>query len=612
MRLRALGVIRDAVLELGPGLTVVTGETGAGKTMVVTGLGLLFGGRADSAAVRGGQASASVEGRLRVDPTSPVADRARDAGGELEDDELILSRTVTAEGRSRADLGGRSVPVGVLGELAEHLIAVHGQSDQLRLRSTVQQRQALDRFAGPAHADLLAEYRQTWRRLRTLTDELDAIRSHARARLQEAELLRLGLAEVDRVDPKPLEDVELRAEAQRLGHAEELQAAAALAHVALSGDAGSAAGDADAASLLNAARRGLDSVRHHDPQLAALADRLGEVAVHITDIAAECAGYAESVESDPARLAAVEDRRAVIGALVRAHGDDVAAVLDWARTAGLRLLELDGDDDRLAEMSEQCALLQSRLGVMAARISQARTVAAEDLAKAVTAELADLAMPDARLDVAVEQRPAEPAQSGALEVDTGTGPRWLVATADGVDDVELLLAPHPGAPARPVAKGASGGELSRVMLGIEVVLGAADPVPTFVFDEVDSGVGGTAALGIGRRLARLARTSQVVVVTHLPQVAAYADRHLLVRKETDGHVTESGVRVLDQAERVRELARMLGGMADSETARAHAEELLAAARSDAAAPARAPARAAARSVGAAVGRNRSARGTIDR
>ncbi len=283
---------------------------------------------------------------------------------------------------------------------------------------------------------------------------------------------------------------------------------------------------------------------------------------------------------------------------------------------GLRLLELDGDDDRLVEMTEHCRVLRAQLGELAGRLSRARTVAAEELGRAVSAELAELAMPDARLEVAVEQRSAEAEQAGALQVDTGSGPRWLLAGAEGVDDVELLLAPHPGAPPRPVAKGASGGELSRVMLGIEVVLGAADPVPTFVFDEVDSGVGGSAALGIGRRLARLARTSQVLVVTHLPQVAAYADRHLLVRKETDGHVTESGVRVLDPDERVRELARMLGGMADSDTAQAHAEELLAAARTDAATEARAVVRPSARTASGGrqatgAGRDRRTRGTID-
>lgn len=599
MRLRGLGVIRDAVLDLGPGLTVVTGETGAGKTMVVTGLGLLMGGRADAAVVREGQPSASVEGRLAVPADGPVARRAQEAGGELDDgDVLIVSRSVSSEGRSRAHVGGRSVPVGLLGELAEDLVTVHGQSDQLRLKSTARQREALDRFAGADLAGPLAEYRTGWRRLRALDAELEEITTRARERAQEAELLRLGLAEVERVDPKPGEDAELREEAQRLGHAEELRGAAALAHVALAGDPDAGGREqADVVALVAQARRSLDQVRAHDPVLAQLADRLGEVAVFVADVAAECASYAEEVESDPARLAAVEERRAVLSGLTRAYGETIDAVLEWARRASLRLLELDGDDDRVEALRAEREELRERLGRLAATVSTARTLAADRLGDAVSEELTELAMPDARLVVEVRSHD----DPSGLPV----GDRLLAATVDGVDEVEFLLVPHAGAPARPIAKGASGGELSRVMLGLEVVLGAADPVPTFVFDEVDSGVGGRAALGIGKRLARLARTSQVLVVTHLPQVAAYADRHLVVRKSSDGEVTESGVQTLDDAERARELARMLGGMEDSDTARAHAEELIEGARPDRALSATA-AQGAHRG-----GRRGRGRGTID-
>jgi DNA repair protein RecN (Recombination protein N) len=575
MRLRGLGVIRDAVLEFGPGLTVVTGETGAGKTMVVTGLGLLMGGRADAGAVREGMTSALVEGRLTVPPQGPVAVRAAEAGAELDDgDVLIVSRTVSVEGRGRAHLGGRSVPAALLAELADGLVTVHGQSDQLRLRSTARQREALDRFAGQAVAKPLTDYRGAWQRLRAVEATLDDITRRARERAQEAELLRLGLAEIERVDPQPGEDAALRAEASRLAHAEELRQAAVSAHLALTGDPDDGDADGDVSSLVSAARRALDQVRDHDSQLAGLADRLAEVGYLVADVATEAASYAESVESDPLRLATVEDRRAALATLTRAYAEDVDGVLLWAKDAAGRLSELDGDDDRVVELAAERERLRDRLAGTGRALSKARAKAAKRLADAVTAELAELAMPNARLVVDVRQRPEE----GGLLVDLGSGPVGLASGPDGLDEVELLLSPHAGAPPRPIAKGASGGELSRVMLGLEVVLGAVDPVPTFVFDEVDAGVGGRAALGIGRRLARLARTCQVLVVTHLPQVAAFADRHLTVVKSDDGEVTESGVRLLDDDGRVRELARMLGGMEESGSAQAHAEELLASAR----------------------------------
>jgi DNA repair protein RecN (Recombination protein N) len=344
----------------------------------------------------------------------------------------------------------------------------------------------------------------------------------------------------------------------------------------LAGDPDAADGAGDVGSLLAVARRALDQVRGHDPQLAALADRLAEVGYLISDVGAEAASYAGAVESDPVRLSVVEDRRAALTAMTRAYAEDVDGVLAWAKDAAGRLAELDGDDDRIVELAAERERLRGRLGTAGAGLTKARAKAAKKLSDAVSAELTQLAMPDARLVVEVRQRPDD----AGLPVDLGAGPVLLAAGPDGLDEVELLLVPHAGAPARPITKGASGGELSRVMLGLEVVLGAVDPVPTFVFDEVDAGVGGRAALGIGRRLARLARTSQVLVVTHLPQVAAFADRHLLVVKSGNGEVTESGVRRLDAAGRVRELARMLGGMEDSGSAQAHAEELLANAEAD--------------------------------
>ena len=571
MRIRSLGVIDDAVVELSPGFTAVTGETGAGQTMVVTSLGLLLGGRADPALVRIGAKNAVVEGRISVPPGGSAVLRAEEAGAELEDGTLLISRTVSAEGRSRAHLGGRSVPVGVLAELADELVAVHGQTDQQGLLKQSRQRQALDRYAGDAVTGPLTKYAEAYRRLRAVAVELDEITTRARERAQEADMLRYGLDEIAGVEPRPGEDVELAAEAERLGHAEALASAATVAHAALAGNPEDPEG-IDAATLVAGAQRALEAVRSHDSELASLTDRIGEIGILLGDVAGELAGYADDLDADPLRLAAVEERRAALNALTRKYGADITAVLAYAEQGASRLTELDGDDERIDELTAERDALRGELGGLAQALTDARTEAAERFAAAVTAELASLAMPHAR--VSFEIRQTEDPEG--VEV----GGRAVAYGPSGVDEVELLLAPHPGAPPRPIAKGASGGELSRVMLAVEVVFAGTDPVPTYLFDEVDAGVGGKAAVEIGRRLAKLAKTAQVVVVTHLPQVAAFADRQLLVEKTNDGSVTRSGVKVLEGEDRVRELSRMLAGQEDSETARAHAEELLATARAD--------------------------------
>ncbi|MEV5243509.1 DNA repair protein RecN [Streptomyces cinnamoneus] len=572
MRIRSLGVIDDAVVELSPGFTAVTGETGAGKTMVVTSLGLLLGGRADPALVRAGAKAAVVEGRIAVDGRSPAAVRAEEAGAELDDGTLLISRTLSAEGRSRAHLGGRSVPVGLLGELADELVAVHGQTDQQGLLRPARQRQALDRYAGDAVAVPLAKYTGAYRRLRDVTAELADLTTRARERAQEADLLRFGLDEIAAVEPLPGEDAELAAEASRLGHAEALASAATAARAALAGDPEDPEG-IDAGTLVAGAHRAVEAVRSHDPALAGLADRIGEIGILLADVAGELAGYASDLDADPRRLAAVEERRAALTHLTRKYGEDIGEVLAWAERGAARLTELDGDDDRIGELTAERDALRAELGELAQALTDARTEAAERFAGAVTAELASLAMPHARVTFAVRQNEVADAGAG---IDVGG--RAVAYGPHGADDVELLLASHPGAQPRPIAKGASGGELSRVMLAVEVVFAGSAPVPTYLFDEVDAGVGGKAAVEVGRRLAKLARTAQVVVVTHLPQVAAFADRHLVVEKTHDGAVTRSGVQAMEGEDRVRELSRMLAGQEDSELARAHAEELLSAAR----------------------------------
>ncbi|MEV7231644.1 DNA repair protein RecN [Polymorphospora sp. NPDC051019] len=573
LRITGLGVIEDTTLPLTGGMNVITGETGAGKTMVVTGLGLLFGGRADAGRVRAEPGRAVVEGRLRLsEPTATgVHTRVADAGGEPDDDGcLLLSRTVTVEGRSRAHVGGRAMPVSMLGEIGEQVVAVHGQSDQLRLLRPAEQRGALDRFAGPEHEKLLATAHESYAQWRRVADDLADRRRNARERNQEADLLRLGLDEISRADPQPGEDEELKAEAQRLEHAEGLRTAAQVAYVSLAGAGDVADETPDVTSLLGMARRTLEAQAGVDRKLGDLGGRLEEAATLVGDVVAELSSYLDLLDADPARLQTVYERRAVLRGLTRKYADDVDGVVAWAERARTRLSELDSSDDVLEELERERTRLAAEVADLAVRLTAARRAAAARFADEVTVELAGLAMPHARIEVAVLPRPVGRGEPTVTVdgVEVGIGP-------DGADEVELRLLAHPGAPSLPLQRGASGGELSRVMLAIEVVFAGSGGPPTLVFDEVDSGVGGQAAVEIGRRLARLARSHQVLVVTHLPQVAAFADRHLVVAKDTGGAVTTSGVRVVEDTERARELARMLAGLPDSDLGIAHAEELLA-------------------------------------
>jgi DNA repair protein RecN (Recombination protein N) len=555
--IRGIGVIEDAVLPLGPGFTALTGETGAGKTMVVTALGLLLGGRADSGVLRAGAARAVAEGRWIVSDHGAVADRVDEAGGELEPigdgtAELLVSRSLSAEGRSRVAVAGRSVPVGVLQELGEDLVAVHGQSEQLRLKSPAAQRELLDRFAGAALTAVLAEYSGVHRRLLDGRVELDRLTAEQDARTGEAEDLRAALAEIEGVAPQPGEDVELAALAERLGAQDELRLAAVTAHEALSTED---IGGLDALGLLVEARRALERAAPLDPELAALAETVASLASLAADASADIASYVAALDPDaPGRLEVVQQRINELGVLIRKHGPMLDDVLAFAESGGRRLLELDADPDRLDALAAQVAEDARLAGELADRLSELRREAAGRLGTAVTAELADLAM-----------------GTSAVLVDVAPHDEL---TATGRDVVQLLLQGYPGAEPRPIGRGASGGELSRVMLALEVVLAGTDPVPTFVFDEVDAGIGGAAATEVGKRLAKLARTSQVIAVTHLAQVAAFATNHLKVLKGSDGGVTTSTVRRLTGDERVAEMARLLSGLASSESALAHAQELL--------------------------------------
>ena len=582
LHIEDLGVIEEADLVLSPGLTALTGETGAGKTMVLTSLGLLLGQRAESTIVRAGAERALVEGVFTLDGDSPAIRRAAEAGAELEDDELIVSRTVPASGRSRAHLGGRAVPSAVLSEVGAHLVSVHGQGDQFRLRSTSAQRRALDCLGGREHAALCRRYAEAYRARQAAAEALEEWRTGARARRAEATRLRSRLAAVERLDPGPGEDARLAAEAARLERAEDLRRAASAARAALAGDEEAVVSQApDVLALVAAAERALAPVHDVDPVLSTLARRMRRLAIDSADIAAELGEYLDSLDADPERLARVQDRRAALTRVLREVGDgerleDVDALLALRARIAERLAELDGPQDASEALTGALAEADERLDRCAAELSAARRALGERLEAAVTGELEGLQMRGARLSVAFEPL----AEAGPT----------------GAETVTLLLTAHPGAPALPLGKGVSGGELSRIVLALEVVLAeagehereAAGTRRTLVFDEVDSGVGGRAALEVGRRLARLARSTQVVVVTHLAQVAAWASTQLVVLKEQapagDGAGggagpgpagrTRTRVAAVEGAEREKELARMLSGHEDSDAALRHAAELL--------------------------------------
>lgn len=575
IRIDNLGVISEASARFHGGLTVLTGETGAGKTMIVTSLHLLSGIRADSARVRVGAAKAVVEGRFSVDPGSSHIEREitrllESAGADRDEDGSIIAvRTVNRDGGSRAHLGGRSVPVGVLSDFTDPLLTVHGQNDQLRLLRPDQQRAALDRFAGRSVAAPLEKYRTHRRRWLDARAELLDRSRRSRELAQEADRLQFGLDEIDAVAPEPGEDIRIVADVRRLSDLDSLRDAAVAAHTALAGDDENV-DTAGALDLLGEARARIAG--SDDPALRDLGPRLDEAVAVVTDVVAELSGYLGDLPSDPDALDTLLTRQAELKTLTRKYAADVDGVLTWAREARDRLSGLDVSAEAIDALTAQVATEAAATADAAAALSAARRRAAAKLAKAVSAELAGLAMGRAVLDVRVAEREATEHDTAPLPV----GDRTLHAGESGIDDVEFRLAAHTGAAPLPLARSASGGELSRVMLALEVVLAASERGATMVFDEVDAGVGGRAAVEIGRRLARLARTHQVIVVTHLPQVAAFADTHLVVDKVDDtAGVVSSGVRELGDSERVAELARMLAGLDDTETGRAHAEELLA-------------------------------------
>ena len=582
IRIESLGAISVATAEFDRGLTVLTGETGTGKTMVVTGLHLLGGARADATRVRSGADRAVVEGRFTTtdldDAVAARLDGMLDASGAERDEDgsVIALRSVSRDGPSRAYLGGRSVPAKSLSGFTTELLTLHGQNDQLRLMRPEEQRGALDRFAaaGPA-CERYRKLRDAWMSARR--DLVDR-RNRARELAQEADRLQFALNEIDTVEPRAGEDDVLVADIVRLSELDTLREAAATARAALSGMIDDADGPGlSAIDSLGRARSALEST--DDATLQALAEQIGEALTVVVDVGRELGDYLEELPVDASALESKLARQAQLRTLTRKYAADIDGVLRWAAESRERLAQLDVSEEGLAALQRRVDELAHELAQAAIDLSKVRHKAAKRLAKEVTAELSALAMADAEFTIAVttdlmtgQDDPA------ALAVPSGTMAR---AGVDGIDQVEFGFAAHRGMTVLPLAKSASGGELSRVMLALEVVLATTRKQAagtTMVFDEVDAGVGGWAAVQIGRRLARLARTHQVIVVTHLPQVAAYADVHLVVH--STGRDGASGVRRLTGDERVAELARMLAGLGESDSGRAHARELLDAAQKD--------------------------------
>jgi DNA repair protein RecN (Recombination protein N) len=575
IRIESLGAISVATAEFDRGLTVLTGETGTGKTMVVTGLHLLGGARADATRVRSGADRAVVEGRFTTtdldDAVAAQLDRILDSSGAERDEDgsVIALRSVSRDGPSRAYLGGRSVPAKSLSGFTTELLTLHGQNDQLRLMRPDEQRGALDRFAGAGPA--VERYRKLRDAWLTARRDLSDRRSRARELAQEADRLKFALSEIETVDPQPGEDETLVADIIRLSELDTLREAANTARQALSGLPDDADGSG-AAESLGRARAALEST--DDTTLRALAEQIGEALTVIVEANRELSDYLEALPADASALESKLARQAELRSLTRKYAADIDGVLRWATESRARLAQLDVSEGGLAVLERRVDELARELAQAAEDLGKMRGKAAKRLAKEVTAELSELAMGDAEFTIAVTTDPAGPDDPGALMLSSGEVAR---AGGDGVDQVEFGFAAHRGMTVLPLARSASGGELSRVMLALEVVMAASAAGTTMVFDEVDAGVGGRAAVQIGRRLARLARTHQVIVVTHLPQVAAYADVHLVVHAGPKG---ASGVQRVTDDDRVAELARMMAGLGESDSGRAHARELLDAARSD--------------------------------
>lgn len=549
-----LGVIPRAQLNFSSGLTILTGETGAGKTMVLSSIALLLGKKADPALVRYGEKELAVEG-IFVSDSSAAAKILTDAGGIVEDGEIILARTVPSQGRSRCHGGGRTIPSTVLAEIGRELVTVHGQSEQLGLRSSGRQLALLDSFGSASHLELVKQFKETYASWRDLQSQLQQWENQRQAREIEVSRLKEGVELQEKLQPELGEEDELLRTIERLGNVEDLREAAQVAYSYLAG--GSTGEGGDAASLVGAAIQALEKGAQSDEHLSELARGLRDASSIILDISAEAGAYLADLQADPGKLDQAQRRLAQLRHAYRPWAKDLDSWLTWADKAREKIIQLSGPQNQGAVIQEKLTKTSSQLEKLGKNLTHARLALAADLKKKVAQELNGLQMPGAGFDI---------------ELTTLDEPN-----AHGYDQVTFGLRAGKDASVRPLGQGASGGELSRIMLALEVTLAASSLAKgshTFIFDEVDAGIGGQTALAVGQRLARLAQHAQVIVVTHLPQVAAWADKQLVVSKNND----TTRVEEVAGSEREREIARMLAGKADSQSALDHARELISACR----------------------------------
>ena len=552
--IRSLGVIESSNIEFKPGLTVLTGETGAGKTMVLTALGLVLGSKSDSDLVRAGQERAIVTGKFSV--PKELAMQIIDAGGEIEEESVVISRTVSTAGKSRVLVGGVVSSAAAVSSFASSLVEIHAQSSSSKLTKPGVARELLDRFAGldlTSYQDTFNQYQQMLRRINELKDQL------SQADRQIAELSELA-DEFARLNPKSGELVEIENEIAKLGSVEVLNQAVSVALNLFENE------DLSAVNLLQQIRKSLDQVNGKDKQLDAITERYTENLLNLQDISSDLSSYLLQLEADPNRFEKLQDRKASLNSLLKRYGkgsDKEAAfeqLLIDGKSAKERIADLSGGDQRVAELQKEADSLFKQLQEQGLALSQSRKINGEKLASQVTEEIRSLSMPNA---------------SFVIEQTVGDVKNSKSFTSHGIDEISILFSAHSGGTPLALNKVASGGELSRVMLALEVVIAEAEPVGTYIFDEVDAGVGGKAAIEVGRRLSKLSKSAQVIVITHLAQVAAWADNHLVVKKSENGLVTQSDVMEVSATERKIEIARMLSGQEDSQTAQEHAGELLA-------------------------------------
>ena len=552
--IRSLGVIESSNIEFKPGLTVLTGETGAGKTMVLTALGLVLGSKSDSDLVRQGQERAIVTGKFAV--PKDLAAQIIDAGGEVEEGSVVISRTVSTAGKSRVLVGGVVSSAVAVSSFASSLVEIHAQSSSSKLTKPGVARELLDRFAGvdlTAYQHTFDQYQQMLRRINDLKEQL------SQADRQIAELSELA-DEFAKLNPKSGELVEIEEEIAKLGSVEVLNQAVFAALNLFENE------DLSALNMLQQIRKSLDQVNGKDKILDAITERYTESLLNLQDISSDLTSYLSQLEADPNRFEKLQDRKASLNSLLKRYGkgsDKEAAfeqLLMDGKSAKERIADLSGGDQRVAELQKEADSLFKQLQEQGLALSKSRKVNGEKLSSQVTDEVRSLSMPNA---------------SFVIEQTVGDVKNSKSFTSNGIDEISILFSAHSGGTALALNKVASGGELSRVMLALEVVIAEAEPIGTYIFDEVDAGVGGKAAVEVGRRLSKLSKSAQVIVITHLAQVAAWADNHLVVKKSENGLVTQSDVIEVSANERKIEIARMLSGQEDSQTAQEHAGELLA-------------------------------------